>query len=508
MNDHNTTRRRILSTSAAAGLFSLAGCAGLVALPEDDPPDPITQEVTYEIPQYVGADGSPEYSDDGLRFIDYSHIGHGIAIPTTAMRASEMGHPDYNARLWEEEMARLGDFWADFVEENLFDPFARELDGWTWPYLEETDDGLKRAGQVDDEEVHTSLEDLQHASYIYHMHHRGPRFEAHGLFRKITFAPTDYQTALGRFILNELRDGGRFYHDTDHSEFDNLSMAYGLAAAHAHWYAWKRFGAPDGETDMWRVPRDELIDFLGYNDEVLADVALEIKEEALDDAWDDSIGMYAFDGATYPIDAVGAVLRGLRALADSLHFYGGHEAEALELGEHMARIIDELYTAGITQPWGLPSEIEFTSNGVQATSDTVDVRRTWEFVNHLSGGYGVTRDRLVDLLADNQPEIFDQIGEITDELILGVMEYGLDDGELVTELDYATGDIEDDRRSAAAIGIFLPAVMNAYGEGEAFQRTDGWGDVDAEVVENTRNLYDLVNDHLELIEDSFLIEAQ
>ena len=503
MNEHNTTRRTVLSTAAAAGMMGLAGCTQLVALPEDEPPDPVTQDVTYEIPQYVAADGTPEYSDNGLRFVDYSNILHGIAIPTTAMRQSELGHPDYDESLYYEEMPRLAQRWADLLEDDIMDAFTRVLDGRTWPYLveEEDLDGWTREGDP-------QLEDLQHASYTYHMHHRGGRFEEHdGMFRLVTFTPPEYQSALGRFVLDERRDGGQLFHDEDLTELDNRSMGYGLGAAHAHWYAWKRFGAPDGEGDMWRVPEDELVDFLGYNAEVLADVALDIKQEALDDAWDDSIGMYAFDGGTYPIDAVGGILRGLRALGDSLHFYGDMESEALELAEHMARIIDEITTAGITEPWGLPSEVEFTANGVQAASDTVEARRTWEFVNHLTGGYGVTRDRFVNLLEDNQPEALDQVGEITDELLLGVMDYGLDDGELVAELDYGSGDITDDRRSAAAVGIFLPAAINGYGAGDAFERTDGWEDVDSDVIDNTRNLFDTVIDHLDLVENAFLIES-
>jgi len=503
MTTTDTTRRRMLTAAGAVGIAGLAGCTALVSVDEEDDPDTeVTQTVMYEIPQYVGADGSPEYSEDGLRFVDYSNIGHGLAIPATAMRTSELGHEDYDASLYTDEMPRLAERWAELLEEDVIGAFSRTFDGRTWPYLQEHDDGWVREGDP-------QMDDLQHASYTYHMHHRGGRFEEHdGMFRLVTFTPPEYQSALGRFVLDERRGGGQLYHDEDLGEFDNQSMGYGLAAAHAHWYAWKRYGAPDGEGDMWRVPEHELVDFLGYDAAVLSDVALEIKQEALDEAWDDSIGMYAFDGATYPIDAVGGVLRGLRALGDSLHFYGENESEALELAEHMARILDEITSAGITEPWGLPAEVEFTANGVEATTNTVDARRTWEFVNHLTGGYGVTRDRFVELLEDNHPEALDQVGEITDELLLGVMEYGLDGGELVAELDYGSGDITDDRRSAAAIGIFLPAAINGYGAGEAFERTDGWGDVDDEVANNTRDLYDVVIDHIGLIENSFLIEAQ
>lgn len=503
MTNTDTTRRRMLTAAGAVGIAGLAGCSTLVSVEEEDDPEmEVTQSVMYEIPQYIDAGGSPEYSDDGLRFVDYANIAHGIGIPTTAMRESELGHEDYDASLYAEEMPRLGELWAELVEEDLMGAFTRTFDGRTWPFLQENENGWVREGEP-------RFEDLQHATYTYHVHHRGGRFAEHdGMFRRIVFTPPDFQTSVGRFILDERRDGGTLYHDEDLTDVDNHSMAYGLASIHAHYYAWTRFGKPDGLDDMTRVPEDELVDFLGYDQHVLSEVAMDIKEEALDDAWNDATGVYEWNGSTYPIDAVGGMIRGTKALYDSIQFWGGNEDAAMEVFDRTVRMFSEIYEADIVQPWGLPSEVEFTENGVEPASNTVDARRTWEFVNHLTGGYGLTRDRFTELLEDNSPETFDHVGEITDELLLGVMEYGLDGGELVSELDYGSGDITDDRRSAAAIGIFLPAAINGYGAGEAFERTDGWGDVDAEVANNTSDLFDVVVDHLALIENAFLIEAQ
>lgn len=498
----NTTRRSLISASAVAGLTGLAGCAGLVALPEEEPPDPVvTQDLLYEIPQYVEPDGSPVYNENGLRFIDYSNIAHGIIIPATAMRQSQLGHENYDSDYYWEEMPRLGELWVEYVEHDIIGAFARELDGRTWPYLVENDDGWVREGDP-------NLRELQMATYVYHAHHRSGRFEQHdGLFRDLTFTTPDYQAAVGRFILDERREGGAFYHDEDLSQQDNESMAYALAGANTHWYAFVRHVKGSGEGDMWRVPRETLIDFLGYDIEVLADVAMEIKTE-LDAAWDDSAGIYDFDGTTYPIDAVGAMIRGGKVLYDALYEFAGEQEEAMDQFEKTTRMFDELAESEIVEPWGLPEEVEFTPNGVLATSNTVDVERQWTAISHLTNGYALNRDRFTDLLDDNRPDIFDDLGEMTDTLLMGAMDHQLDAGELVSELDYGSGDITDERRSAAAIGIFNAVVIEAYGEGEAFASGGDWDDAPDDVVNRSRELYDMVVDHVALLENQFLLEAQ
>lgn len=501
MSHHNTTRRKVLSASAAAGMFSLAGCAALVSVPDDPEPDPVTQEVLYEVPQYVSADGEPEYNDNGLRFVDYSHIAQGYIIPAGGMRQSELGHENYDTDYYHVEMPRIAENWVEFVESDLIGAFAREIDGRTWPYLEETEDGLVRVGEPDLQEIHM-------ATRIYQTHHRSSRFEEHdGLFQSLTFTTPDYQAAIGRFLLDERRDGGAFYHDEDLTEQDNESMAYGLAGANTHWYAWVRHLKGDGEGDMWRVERDTLIDFLGYNEETLGDVALDIKAE-LDGAWDESAGVYDFSGTTYPIDAVGAMIRGGKVIYDALLEFANDRQEAMDQFDKTTRMFDELVEGDIVEPWGLPAEVEFTGNGVQATSNTVDVERTWTTLAHFTNGYALTRDRFTDLIEDNRPDIFDTVGEMADELLLGAMEYQMDGGEIVTELDYGSGEITDDRRSATAIGKFTATAYEAYGSGPAFASASDWDDAPAEVVNQSRNLYDTIVDHIELIEEKFLIEAQ
>ena len=496
------SRRTFLSASAALGLSTLAGCASLVALEEEEPPDEVvTQEVMYEIPQYIEPDGSPVYNDNGLRFRDYSNVAHGLIIPATGMRQSQMGHENYDASLYREEMPRIGNLWVDYVENDIIGAFAREIDGRTWPYLTENDDGWVREGEPE-------LRDLQMASYVYHAHHRSGRFEEHdGLFRDITFTTPDYQSAVGRFILDERRDGGAFYHDEDLSEQDNESMAYALAGANTHWYAFVRHLKEDGAGDMWRVPRETLVDFLGYDVDVLGEVAVDIKAE-LDTAWDDSAGIYDFNGTSYPIDAVGAMIRGGKVLFDALHEFADDEAEAMDQFEKTMRMFDELTESEIAEPWGLPEEVEYTANGVEATSDTVNVERHWTCISHFTNGYALNRDRFTDLVADNRPDALDDLGELTDDLLMGAMEHQLDGGELVSELDYGSGDITDERRSAAAIGIFNAVAWEAYGGGTAFASGGDWDDADDDVVNRSRELYDLIIDHVALLENEFLREAQ
>ena len=502
MNQKDTTRRRLLAASVGIGFTGVAGCAQLVAVPEEEEPDPVvTQDVMFEIPQYVEPDGTPVYNDDGLRFIDYSNIAHGLILPATAMRQSQWGHENYDAEMYWEDMPRVGNLWVEFVENDLIGAFARELDGRTWPYLTEHEDGWVREGEP-------RLQELQMATYVYHAHHRSGRFEEHdGLFRDLTFTTPDYQAAVGRFLLDERRQNGSFYHDEDLSDRDNESMAYGLAGANTHWYAFVRHVKGSGEGDMWRVPRETLVDFLGYDIDVLADVALDIKAE-LDGAWDESAGVYDFGGTTYPIDAVGAMIRGGKVLYDAIHEFAGDEQEAMDQFEKTTRMFDELAESDIVEPWGLPAEVTFTSNGLEAASDTVDVERQWTCLSHFTNGYALNRDRFTDLLADNRPDIYDDLGEIADTLLLGAMDHQLDGGELVTELDYGSGEITDDRRSAAAVGIFTAVAVEAYGEGEAFTSASDWDDASAEVVNQSRDLYDMVVRHRELIENAFLIEAQ
>lgn len=500
------TRRQMVSTAAVLGAAGIAGCTDLLPDDEDTPTPEPTQAVMFEIPQYLAADGTPEYSDAGLRFHDYINVAHGLSIPATAMRTSEYGHENFDPDLFAVTKPRLGGLWVDFLMSDVAGAFMRAADGRIWPYLEDREEGWVRSGEPD-------LETIQHASYVYHMHHRSGRFdqllEAYdGLFRDITFEPPDFQTGVGRFVLDERRGGGSFYHDDDLTEFDNHSQAYGMAASHAHWYAWVRRLKPDGEGDMWRVPLDTLIDFLGYDNDVLANDVSAAIAGVLDDAWNESTGIWEFNGSTYNIDAVGALLRGVKTTYDALYEWGDDPDTATQLVGQLRTVLEDINDSGIVQPWGLPSEVEFTTGGVEAASDTVRSWRTWDFVNHLTGGYGVTRDRFTDLLETEQPEGFEFIGEITDEVLLGVVDgHGLDGGELVAEMDYGTGSVTDDRREAAAVGMFAAAATNAYGAGAAFERPDGWDDAPSDVVTNSNALFTTVIDHVELIEDEFLIEA-
>ena len=507
MTVRKSTRRRLLAATAGLGLTGLAGCAGLVQVPEDPEPDPtVTQEVTFEIPQYVESDGTPIYSDNGLRFIDYSNIAHGIGIASTAMRQSQWGHDNYDADMYYETMPETAVTWLDILENNLMEAFSRELDGMIWPYLEEHEDGWVREGDS------TLGEEYQYASYVYHVHHRSGRYGEHtwedtSLFRELTFTSPPYQAAVGQHILDERRDGGQIFHEVDGSNVDNESMAYGLAGANTQWYAWVRHSKPDGHDDMTRVDDDTLIDFVGYNTDALGEVAYDIKQE-LDQHWDESAGTYAIDGTTYPIDAAGAMIRGGKVLYDALHEFYGDETEAMDQFEKTTRMFDEIYESDIVEPHGVPAEIEFTSNGVQAASDTVDVQRQWQFLGHFTNGYSLSRDRFTDLVDDNRSDIFDAIGEIADELLLGAMDHQLGDNDiLVSELDYNTGSITDDRHEAAAVGIFTAVAVEAYGAGEAFVSPGDWGEVDLEIESQSLSLYDMVVDHREFIEDNFLIEA-
>lgn len=510
MAEKRLSRRGVLGATAGLGMAGIAGCTDL--LPEDDDDDDDDdvegQSVSFEVPRYIHQDGTAEFDDNGLRFVDYSNAAHGLGIATTAMRTSQWGHENYDEDLYYEQMPESAVLWLELLEDNLMEAFYRDFDGRLWPYLEENGGEWVRAGDA------TLGDEYQYASYVYHVHHRSGRFvEEHhnlddiSLFRELTFVPPPYQAGVGLHVLDERRDGDQIYNDLDQSEYGTESMAYGLAAANTNWYAWVRWSKPSGWDDMTRVPADTIQDFVGYSRDRLGELAGELKAE-LDNHWDESIGAYDIDGSTYTIDAAGAMIRGGKVLYDALYAFHDDESAAMDQFEKTTRMFDEIYESDIVEPHGVPSEIEFTANGVQAASDTVDVQRQWQFLGHFTNGYSLTRDRFTDLLADNRSDIFDAVGEIADTLLLGAMDHQLGgDDILVAELDYNNGSITDDRHEAAAVGMFTAVAVEAYGAGTAFASSSDWDDVDAEVAANGEALYDTVTDHREFIEDELLRPA-
>lgn len=487
-----TSRRRLLKTIGAVGLASVAA-PGIVAPEDVEDVDAIEPSYWWKIPSHLEPDGTPVY-DDGLRFVDYNDVMHGIYLTAAMARDSEMGNEAYrDGRLYAEEMAPRAERWLELF--TLLN-YAFEESGVVAETVDP--DAWEPAGTA-------SLRDLQHAAYgTYHMHHRSGRFMEHGvdLMMNLLYVPLRYASQVPRYVLDEHYDGGRFAHDTDHTAVDFESMAYGFAAAHAIPYGWIVWLREGGHThiDHW----------FGYTASETVEIAYEIKAE-LDAAWDSSRSTYDFgDGYEQPIDAVGAMARAQKVLWELLYMHADDEAAARELFDQSAAMLEAVFDSDVVQPQGLPSHVEFTEDGVVAAADVVDVKRQWEFATHLTGGIAHTRERdgMAMFIDEVRPELGEKLGETTDTLLHGVPDYQLDDdGRIVGELDFETGDVTDDRIHAATVGSFILGIGNCYRAGSDFERPGNFDeDVDEEMRDRSIALYDIQLENTKLLEEAFLLE--
>lgn len=488
-----TSRRKLLKTIGAVGLLSVVS-PGVVSPETLEGSDEIDPPYEWKIPKYIEPDGTPVYDDNGLRFIDYADVMHGIYLTAAMARDSELGNELYrDGAVYEEEMAPRGERWLDLfalVNERFEDG------GVVSQYLDDTDwnpDGV------------ASLEELQHVAYgTYHMHHRSGRFMEHGidLMMNLLYVPLRFASQVPRYVFDDHYAGGRFYHDTDHTSFDFESQAYGFAAAHAIPYGWIVWLREGGHThiDKW----------FGYTASEVIDIAYEIKDE-LDAAWDPDRSTYDFgDGYTQPVDAVGAMGRTQKILWELLYMHADDADAARDLFDQSVSMLEAVFDSEVVQPHGLPSHIEFTTTGVVEASETVDVKRQWEFATHLTGGIAHTRERdgMAMFIEEVRPELGEKLGQTTDTLLHGIPAYQLDDeGRVVSELDFATGNITDDRISAATVGTFILGIGNCYRAGSDFERPGNFDDeADEAMRERSLNLYDVQMANTELLESAFLLE--
>ena len=499
-----TTASRYLALALLiAGGIMLSGCeASDEPLQTDDVPDDARAVDAPDllIPQAIDAEDTPLYGDDGLRFRDYSTVMHAVSLIASISEDDELAHEDFRPELGADIQRERGQFWLDMVSrmQNSFDD-----DGAWAPHLVETPDGWMAVGAPD-------LHDYAQGVYTYHAHHRADRWEEHGLEDEMTHSPAPFTTQPGVYLLDDHYADGRFYWDADQSEFDHESMANGVSGLHAHIYAWVRWEKPDGADDMGQLSKDRLETWLQHNPDDLAEIARELAD-TFDDAWDEDLNTYVFDGSeavTYRTESVGALLRGKKALVDHLYMFGDDADQ-----EH----IDQLFTRSTTlfesmmelaEPWGLPGRVRFTDEGVDAETRTADVASTWNFVHHLAGGYSYTRERdgTAQLLTNEAPDLLDAYGEFVDTLLDGALEYQIQNGAVVSTLSYDTGDVVEDHRSTEAIGFFLLGAGNAYGAGERFGPPAAWDDDD--VAARSRDLYTALADQTELLEEAFITPAE
>ncbi|TVR64707.1 MAG: hypothetical protein EA422_06060 [Gemmatimonadales bacterium] len=504
-------------------LLAVVGCDG-DGDPRHDasspapPTAPVPAEATWTseppgsvVPRWIDTDGTPHF-DDGVRFRDVSQVMNGIGLVGSIHRSSEMGHPAYRPELAGDPMAARGERWLEMVETlqtTYLGPTG--LAGSLRP-------GGSDAGEW--EAVSGTLEDLAFGAYAYHVHHRGGRWAEHGLEGRLTYLPPTLLVAPGIHTLrNHYRDG-IFLANPESVDTDLASMAFGMSALHGHVYAWMRWRTPEGLDDHGRIPEERMAGWLEADVETLLGVSRAVATR-LDEAWDDELGMYRFptppDPARSPryvrmeLSALGALLRGQKAIWEMLYVFGDEEDRALaeRLADRSVRILTA--TLELSRPWGLPDRLRFGPSGVQPERDEVDVEALWRFVTDLTGGFSWNRaeEGTSELLAQRHPHVLEAVGRFTDEVLVGALAHHLDDdGFPVSVVCFAEGSPRDERRSPAVVGAFITAAANAYGTGTIFARPGAWSPDEPEAQERTRALYDALIRNVEYLESHAVLPAE
>ncbi len=446
------------------------------------------------VPSSIHDDGSPEFRNNRLYVTDYSNLLHAVSIMATVSRQSEYGHENYRPELYPEKMMKRAEQWLDMV--GTIDRHFNEGGKITrW---------LDRQTGAAPEDGNTDLSLYPHLVYAYHIHHRSGRFEDNELlFNRLNREASNYLATPGRYLMNEHYRAGMFQHHD--GTVDHKSMSYALGGLHANAYAWIVWKKPGGQDDMGMLTEAALGHHLGHTTDQMVQIYRETAE-TLDESWDESRSIYDFgDGTTWRLDALAAMIRGKKAMYDFLYMFGDDD-DAKTSRRIFDRTADMLeVVAPLAEPWGMPEKIEFTEDGTRAASETVNLYDWYQFLNHLGGGYGFDREREgMPMYIDRyRSDLKDLIGELSDNALLGALEYHVDNEDrLVTAVSYGDGSVADGRLTVSTSGMFITMAANMYRKGSAFERASDWDDVPDDVVERSRNLFDIKFGLLELIEEA------
>lgn len=476
--------RRAVSTLGlcAAALMAWPAHANYQPLPE-------AAGVRPQIPAQFDADGTPLVYQDALHHRDYSAVMHALASVGRIMRDSEMGHPDYDAELAGDPMRRQGEAWLEVMQaaaRMLMTDGAGSLvlDGDAWV-----------AGEP------FAIADLAHASFSYHMHHSAGRWGDLGLEAALTEDGTAYLSTMTRRLILQHYGAGSFA-DIDDTR-DAATLAHGLDAMHALAYSFVRWDKPGGADDMGQLTQGHMERVHGVTVERLVELA-ENLAGTLDDSWDEQIGAYDLgDGGVYSLETLGSLLRGHKGLYEILVVFGDdtHRDTAARLFEYMAAMTEALAgSETAVRDWGIADAVVFTGNGVVADSERVDTEVQWRFLNQLTGGFSMLRERDgTSAFLATTPELPEAVGALSDRLLHAALDYQTDaDGLMLRRVSLADGEVIDDRHQIASIGWFLTAAGNSYRAGSAFERPGDWGD-DKALADRSAALYDIIranNDRL------------
>lgn len=407
----------------------------------------------------------------------------GLTVAGRTLRDSEMGHPDYDASLADETMARTGEAWL-----GLLQAAATEL----------VEDDRLRAGRDDDSQA--SPRAYASAGYSYHMHHSAGRFEEHGLYDRLTLEVSPLLTLLSRQLLtNQLVDGA--FRDLRSDTVTNESMAWGLDAFHGVAYGWVRWQKPGGADDMGGLTESAMERAMGHDLDTLIATARDLAG-TLDGAWDEDAGMYHFDSAIWRLDEFGALIRGHKGVYEVLYMFGDgdDQDQAAALFDRIAVALESVIDSDlVVRDWGLPTRLRFQNGVAHPAVLDVDVVAQWRFVHALTGGFSLIReqDGTSKFLENRRSGLRDGIGGFTDRLLAGGLDYHLMDDRVMNRVSFVDGSRIGGATSAETMAAFVMALGNAYRVGDAFDRPDGWDDSDIE--SRSRDLYDTLLAHTEAL---------
>lgn len=444
------------------------------------------------VPNTITIDGQPVFINDRVYFSDYNNVMHGISAFAMASNPNELGHENYRDDLYLYDMEDRGELWLRMVQ--LTERFFGSDGRFTESFRRSGEAMAIPSGTV-------SLADYANASFAHHMYHNADKFASHGLEEAVSRVPAMYVSSLGRYVIGHHYKDGAFFHGD--GTVDNESMGYGLAAVHGHFHAWIRHKMHGDGMD-----EGELAFQLGHSAADLLRMARDISV-VLERHWNPELNMYDFgDGPVWKLDAIGALLRGKKALYEMLYLFGddADKEKASVVFERSAVILEQLLP--LTRPWGLPDAIGFTATGCIAASDEVDLYAWYHFLNHLGGGFGWLREpegtaRFIDR---NRPALRTAINEMTDGALKGAVLHHFRFGRMVTSVRYEDGGSLNDDTNARATAMFLASAANLYRDGGGFAEASRWGTVPEDVARRSRQLYDIMLAHVVLLERQFIID--
>lgn len=445
----------------------------------------------YTVPNLITADGAGELDGNNLYVNDYSNALHAVFMIAGNSRASEYGHENYRPELYPDEMNARAERWLGLMHDT--DRSFNQNGLFVNQYVQSGD------AYESSEELDLSI--YPHLVYSYHMHHRGDRFNDEVLYERLSRETTNFIVMPGRYLLSEHFEDGRFVYGDGTS--DHRSMSYGLGGIHGHAYAWIVWKKPGGEDNMGVIAEEALEAWLNFSIDDMLQTYRQTAGE-LEKAWVEEASIYDFgDGTLWNLDAVGAMIRGKKAMYDMLYMFGD------ESDRELARTVFDRTAAmfeavlDLAEPWGLPDQIEFTEQGVLAASAEVNVYDWYQLLNHVGGGFSFDRERegTSEFINRYREDLRDQFPDYYDRAMHGMLNYHIgEQGTVVERVSFEDGSVLDDRLTVSTLGMFLTVAGNIYTNGDSFARADDWDSVSSDVADRSRDLYDVKFRHIEKLE--------